>query len=159
MYDNTTGLAVTTPKSYGKSIKSSELSEGIGRFFPLGNATRSGLPQQTLVPILQGIREEVQEIRDVFAEVEVRMVGGSLLIIYEADWKKAEEGLYQEEDDQEESDDDSDDDEETSGPPFVVKVIDFAHTMATPGLGVDNSVLVGLDTVLELLDRRLSEIN
>ena len=157
MYDNSTGLAQNTPKSYGKSIKASQLSEGVARFFPVGDATSSGLPKATLVPILQGIREEVQEIRDIFAELEVRMVGGSLLVIYEADWQKAEEGLIQDED--EDEDDSDDEDEKKPGPPFLVKVIDFAHTTLTPGQGVDSGVLLGLDTVLRLLDRRLSEIN
>lgn len=159
MYDNTTGLAVNTPKSYGKSIKASQLSEGVAKFFPVGDATSSGLPKETLVPILQGIREEVQEIRDIFAKLEVRMVGGSLLVIYEADWQKAREGLEEEEVDGDSDESDSDDEEKKRGPPFVVKVIDFAHTILTPGEGVDGGVLLGLDTVLRLLDDRLSEIN
>jgi 1D-myo-inositol-tetrakisphosphate 5-kinase/inositol-polyphosphate multikinase len=157
VHDNASGLAVYTPKSYGKSLKANQLSEGIARFFPVGDATSNGLPKETLHPTLQGIREEVQEIRNIFAELEVRMVGGSLLVIYEADWEKAEEKLNQEEDD--EDDDDDDDDDAKSGPPFAVKVIDFAHTTLMPGQGVDSGVLVGLDTVLRLLDGRLSEIN
>ena len=158
MYDNTTGLAVNTPKSYGKSLKASQLSEGVAKFFPVGDSTSSGLPKKTLVPILQGIREEVQEIRNIFAELEVRMVGGSLLVIYEADWQKAEEKLNQEEDD-DLDDSDDDEDEKKPGPPFMVKVIDFAHTTLQPGEGVDSGVLLGLDTVLRLLDHRLSDIN
>lgn len=158
MYDNSTGLAVNTPKSYGKSIKAIQLSEGVAKFFPVGDATSSGLPKETLVAILQGIRAEVQEIRDIFGKLEMRMVGGSLLVIYEADWQKAQEGL-EEEDDEDEDESDDDDEEEKRGPPFVVKVIDFAHTILTPGEGVDRGVLLGLDTVLRLLDHRLSEIN
>lgn len=160
MYDNTTGLAVNTPKSYGKSIKPSQLHEGVAKFFPVGDVTSNGLPKKILVPILEGIREEVQEIRSIFSELEMRMVGGSLLVIYEADWGKAEVGLNEEDDEDEDVDDDADDDDdEKSGPPFLVRVIDFAHTTLTPGKGVDSSVLLGLDTVLRLLDRRLSEIN
>ena len=160
MYDNITGLAVNTPKSYGKSITASQLSEGVAKFFPVGGDSSSGLPKETLIPILEGIREEVQEIRGIFAELEVQMVGGSLLIIYEADWEKAEEGLNQEEDTSEDDDeDDEDEDEKKLGPVFIVRVIDFAHTTVSPGQGVDRGVLLGLDTVLRLLDCRLSEIN
>ena len=158
MYDNITGLAVNTPKSYGKGIKASQLSEGVARFFPVGGDSSSGLPKELLVPILEGIRDEVQEIRGIFAELEVQMVGGSLLIIYEADWEKAEEGLNQEDDTSEDEDSDEED-EKKSGPVFVVRVIDFAHTTLSPGQGVDSGVLLGLDTVLRLLDCRLSEIN
>jgi 1D-myo-inositol-tetrakisphosphate 5-kinase/inositol-polyphosphate multikinase len=161
VYDNTTGSAVNTPKSYGKSIKVRQLGEGVAKFFPVGDSsTSSGLPKKILVPILQGIREEVQEIRNIFAKLEVRMVGGSLLVIYEADWQKAEEKLNQEEDeDEDEGDSDDDEDENKTGPPFMVRVIDFAHTTLEPGQGVDSGVLLGLNTVLRLLDERLSEIN
>jgi len=153
VHDNATGLAEYTPKSYGKSLKANQLGEGIARFFPVGDAASKGLPKETLIPILQGIREEVQEIRNIFTEIEVRMAGASLLVIYEADWAKAKEGL-----DCSEDGEDDDEDDEQPGPPFVVKVIDFAHTTQTPGQ-VDSGVLVGLDTVLRLLDGRLGEIN
>jgi len=97
------------------------------------------------------------------------MVGASLLIIYEADWTRAEQGLtrFSEEDGGEVEDRDIDmnneHDEDRSrskrpGPPFVVKLIDFAHTRFVPGEGPDNGVLLGMDTVLNLLDTRLAEL-
>ena len=98
------------------------------------------------------------------------MVGASLLIIYEADWTRAEQSLTssseeeeekEEDDDMDEDDDDDEEDENNSkrlGPPFVVKLIDFAHTRLAPGEGPDQSVLIGMDTVLKLLDARLEEI-
>ena len=105
------------------------------------------------------------------------MVGGSLLIIYEADWACAEEGIkrYSEGDtemeeagdgvkdgrkgveDHDEDDDDDDDDDEPKLP-FIVKLIDFAHTNVVPGKGPDEGVLLGMDTILRLLDGRLSEL-
>ena len=103
------------------------------------------------------------------------MVGASLLIIYEADWTRAEQSLtsFSEEeedekdidddiDDEDEDDDDDDEDESNSkrpGPPFIVRLIDFAHTRLAPGEGPDQSVLIGMDTILKLLDARLGEIN
>ena len=109
------------------------------------------------------------------------MVGGSLLIIYEADWARAEEGIknylegdaemeeggdedggkgdegHDEQEDDENGELDDDDDDEPR-PPFMVKLIDFAHTIVVPGKGPDEGVLLGMDTVLGLLDGRLSEL-
>ncbi|KAG5651033.1 hypothetical protein H0H81_010161 [Sphagnurus paluster] len=179
VYDNITSEAVNTPKSYGKSIKPTDLPDGIARFFPVGvplpqegeerpaAASTTGLPVQTLLSILKGIHEEVTEIREIFSELEIRMVGGSLLIIYEADWKQAEEGLKKLDDDQEgEEDSDQEDDEDDQGeednkrlgPPYAVKLIDFAHTRLTPGKGPDEGVLLGLDTVIKLISGRIGQL-
>ncbi|KAF8801454.1 SAICAR synthase-like protein [Phlegmacium glaucopus] len=177
VYDNITCQPVNTPKSYGKSIKSAQLGEGIAKFFPIGSpvsgtsdmpSSSSGLPKETLVPILRAICEEIAEIREVCAGLEMRMVGSSLLIVYEADWTRAEQSVtrFSEEEDEEDEDGDieMDDDEDESsskrpGPPFVVKLIDFAHTRFVPGEGPDKGVLLGMDTVLKLLDARLAELD
>ena len=107
------------------------------------------------------------------------MVGGSLLVIYEADWARAEEGIKKyleddaemeevgggvkngkkdDEEEEEDDEDESDDDETRVRPPFVVKLIDFAHTTVVPGKGPDEGVILGMDTILKLLDGRLSEL-
>jgi 1D-myo-inositol-tetrakisphosphate 5-kinase/inositol-polyphosphate multikinase len=124
---------------------------------------------ETLKPILRAICEEVAEIREVYSCLEIRMVGASLLIIYEADWTRAKESLtsFSEEGDEEkdkDEDEEMDDDDgdasnsKRAGPPFVVKLIDFAHTRLSPGEGPDQSVLIGMDTTLKLLNARLGEI-
>ena len=123
----------------------------------------SGLPKETLKPILRAICEEIAEIREIYSSLEIRMVGASLLIIYEADWNRAEQSLIPFNEEEYEKDDDEDDDEDESnskrpGPPFVVKLIDFAHTRLAPGEGPDRSVLIGMETILKLLDMRLGEI-
>lgn len=97
------------------------------------------------------------------------MVGGSLLVVYEGDWARAEEGVEKlgividEEEGEgneegEEDDNDDDDDEEEERPPHVVKLIDFAHTRLVPGAGPDEGVLKGMDTVLGLLDGRIKDL-
>ena len=122
-------------------------------------SSSSGLSKETLEPILRAIREEIAEIREVFSSLEIRMVGASLLIIYEADWTRAEESLTSfSEDEDEKKDEDDESDSIRPGPPFVVKLIDFAHTRLAPGEGPDQSVLLGMDTILKLLDVRLGEI-
>ncbi|KAG6817317.1 hypothetical protein H0H87_010334 [Tephrocybe sp. NHM501043] len=172
--DEWSSLSINTPKSYGKSIKASELYDGISRFFPVGsipsededappNPSTSGLPLEILLPILYGIKEDIEEVRDVYSELEIRMVAGSLLIVYEADWVRALEGvkrLEEDADDEDDNDDDDDEDDESSkpGPPYVVKLIDFAHTRQAPGQGPDEGVLLGMKTLLGLIDRRITEL-
>ncbi|KAK0474004.1 SAICAR synthase-like protein [Armillaria novae-zelandiae] len=167
VHDHATGEPVNTPKSYGKSIKPSDLPEGIARFFPaLASHTTQGLPSKFLVPVLKALREDIAEIREAFAGMEMRMVGGSLLIIYEGDLTKAEDGVKwmleeeeEEEGDEEDEDEDEDEDEKPKrGPPYTVKLIDFAHARFVPGEGPDEGVLKGFDTVLSLLDGRLKEV-
>jgi 1D-myo-inositol-tetrakisphosphate 5-kinase/inositol-polyphosphate multikinase len=122
---------------------------------------------ETLKPILRAICEEVAEMREVYSSLEIRMVGASLLIIYEADWTRAKESLtsFSEEGDEEKDEDEEVDDDDGDainskrpGSPFVVKLIDFAHTRLAPGEGPDQSVLIGMDTTLKLLNARLGEI-
>ncbi|KAI0695079.1 SAICAR synthase-like protein [Cerioporus squamosus] len=190
VYDLASGNAVNTPKSYGKSIKASDLPDGMARFFPLASDTPpapatstssaggdsedappsqgTGLPADILLPVLESLREDVAEIRATLADVHMRMVGGSLLIIYEADWERAREGLKWLEEADEENDDEEDEEEEEEneegsgktrvGPPYLVKLIDFAHTKIVRGIGPDEGVLKGVDTVLGLLDRRIEEV-
>ncbi|KAH8100309.1 SAICAR synthase-like protein [Cristinia sonorae] len=196
--DLTTGTAVNTPREYGKSLKKEQLPSGIAKFFPTTTRTSppspssaaeptaaidtdatnvpattqagdvSGLPPHLLLPILRGILRNTQEIRDAVAEVEMRMVGGSLLVIYEADWERAAEGIRREEEGEDlsgEEDDDEDEDEAEEGTKklkvgraYVVKLIDFAHTFIVPGRGPDASLLKGLDTSLELFKGRIAEV-
>ncbi|KAH9077228.1 hypothetical protein EDB83DRAFT_1688638 [Lactarius deliciosus] len=190
VFGNTTSLPVVFPKNYGKTIRVSELGAGVARFFPISGSTIGlpgaeaggrmdvGLPRTLLLPVLKSIRKSVQEIRDAMSVIEMRMVGGSLLIVYEGDWDRAEMGVQwldeqaasggggresegaMEEDSEEDSDSgDGSDDEHSGGskPPCVVKVIDFAHVRFRAGEGPDRGVLKGLDTVLSLLDGRITD--
>ncbi len=91
------------------------------------------------------------------------MVGGSFLVVYEADWDRAREGLklLEDEDDEDEDEDEDDDDENVAkkpSPPYVVKLIDFAHTHFVPGKGPDEGVLLGVDTFLRLIDGRIEQV-
>lgn len=100
MYDHTTKEYNVTPKAYGKSIKPVELPDGVRRFFPLSPSAPDstspegqGLPLPLLLPVLKGLLEDLKGIRTALAETELRMVGGSLLIAYEADWATARTAL------------------------------------------------------------------
>jgi inositol-polyphosphate multikinase len=146
----------------------------MARFFPI-LSSGFGLPRTTLLPILRSIRDELQDLRNRMVGVEMRMVGGSLLVVYEGDWERAEAGLkfledrqrtrlvrdeVEGDDDDEEEEDESEEeeDEKLPGVPFVVRLIDFAHTRLKPGEGPDHGVLLGLDTVLRLVTGRIEEV-
>ena len=108
----------------------------------------------------------------------MRMIGGSFLIVYEADWARAGEGVErfkkeqawesgmmddeeEEEEDEEDGDnegDDEDEEEEKSTIPFVVKLIDFAHTHITREQGPDEGVLHGMNKVLDLIEQRIGSL-
>jgi inositol-polyphosphate multikinase len=171
VHDTVTGQAVNTPSSYGKSIKASDLPDGFSRFFPIrSERLTQGLPKEQLLPVIEAIRKNVAAVRDAFAQLEIRMAGGSFLIIYESDLERAkqgivllEEGCVEEDEDEDSEDEDSEDedeDEENTKPglPCLVKLIDFAHTKVVPGEGPDEGVLLGIDTTLKLLDGRIAQI-
>lgn len=195
-YDVSRGVAINTPKSYGKTIKAADLPEGFARFFRLSPRPSSrpptqveekgkgkhiegaaaaedpeealrgtGLPSDLLLPLLRFLRDDIAEIRDALAKAELRMVGASLLIVYEADWERCREGIKYysdgpDEDEVDDDDEDEDEDESSKRPhPYVVKLIDFAHTRLVPGQGPDEGLLAGVDTVLKLIDGRIREVD
>ena len=51
-----------------------------------------------------------------------------------------------------------DEENKKPGPPYTVKLIDFAHTRLAPGAGPDKGVLLGLDNILKLIDGRIKDI-
>lgn len=143
----------------------------MAKFFPIhsGQSTQ-GLPKEQLLPVIEAIRKHVAVMRDAFAQLEIRMVGGSLLIIYESDLERAkqgidllEDGVGEEEGGEDEDEDEEEDEEEGKentkpGPPCLVKLIDFAHTKAVVGEGPDEGALLGMDTTLRLLGGRIAQI-
>ncbi|KAH9842452.1 SAICAR synthase-like protein [Rhodofomes roseus] len=189
VYDLAADKPVVTAKAYGKSVKPADLPDGFARFFPLvapayptdsaqpttsaGALHATGLPSEILLPILNALLLDVEEILDVMKDIELRMVGGSLLIVYEADWERAREGLRllreaekraeadvdrDTSEDEEDEDTDEDEIEDAVGPPFVARLIDFAHTKLVPGRGPDEGVLRGLLTVADLLRGRIAQV-
>ncbi|KAL5511981.1 hypothetical protein ACEPAH_5200 [Sanghuangporus vaninii] len=182
VYDHTSSTSIITPKSYGKSIKASDLPDGMRRFFPLSSSSSSssspkgqGLPKPLLLPIIRGILKDVRTIRDALAKTELRMVGGSLLIVYEADWEAARSAVetnansadeptttnsagVEESEGESGYDSDVESSEEEEAPAYSVRLIDFAHTRLTPGEGPDTGVLKGIDTTISLLEGRIQEI-
>ncbi|KAI6143426.1 hypothetical protein BKA82DRAFT_34817 [Pisolithus tinctorius] len=52
-----------------------------------------GLPPLSLSVLLTRLLEALERLRAALAEAEVRIVGGSILIIYEGDWARAEKAV------------------------------------------------------------------
>jgi len=175
VYDHTKQTLQPAPREYGRSLKPPQLPEAIARFFPLSSAddqaAGEGLPSRLLIPVIRGIMVEIQKIKHALEQLDYTMIGSSLLIIYEADWDRSAQGLeylFQnpavDEDEEEES---GGEEEETTeevdrskpGPPYRVRLIDFAHTRLLPGHGPDQRMLKGIDSLLALLEGRITEIS
>ncbi|KAH7890096.1 inositol polyphosphate multikinase [Phlebopus sp. FC_14] len=109
VYANDSPDPIVTPKSYGKSIKPDQLPEGIAKFFPVclplpqsasttvpsSPDSSLGLPPSILLPLLKALHTSLRSLREALQQIELRMVGGSVLVIYEADWERASAGLKQ----------------------------------------------------------------
>ncbi|KAH8833211.1 inositol polyphosphate multikinase [Flagelloscypha sp. PMI_526] len=159
IYSNETGLPIQTPKSYGKSIKVPDLPNSIRKLFPTSSdpSVGSGLPPRVLLPILKHICAEIKEILTAFEKIEARVVGGSLLIIYEADLAQAEDGVNSFYSECTPSEIVADDEKKYS-PLCQVKMIDFAHTRLVPGQGEDKGVVKGFNSILSLIAGRIEEL-
>ncbi|KZO95186.1 SAICAR synthase-like protein [Calocera viscosa TUFC12733] len=175
VYNRLTNSFITYPKSYGYSFTPSQLPSGISAFFPLAlSPSEHGLPPDLLTTVLRGIEDEVEELVEVLEATEVRIVGSSVLVVYEGEEGALREALKKQEemqspsddaggaDDEGEEDEDMDDEEsepeETSKLPWIVRLIDFAHARYVPGQGPDENILFGLRTLLRLLKGRRQEV-
>ncbi|THH21461.1 hypothetical protein EW146_g104 [Bondarzewia mesenterica] len=115
-----------------QSISEAE-GEGESSGEELERAVDTGLPASTLLPILESITRDVHSIREALNTVEMRMVGGSLLLMYEADWVRAEQGVQwlgahpdgvnsDSESSDEDEDEEGDDEEEGKGMDLEVEM-------------------------------------
>ncbi|KAG8768623.1 hypothetical protein FRC12_005454 [Ceratobasidium sp. 428] len=161
VYDPASQTYNVTPKEYGKSIKVEQLPEGITRFFP------ETVPREHLLNVLGAVHSKLLEIQHALAETEIRMVGGSVLIVWEGDptalaraIETAESGrdVLQESDDEGEDEEELDESARKPGPVCVVKLIDFAHTQMVPGEGPDGGVMMGLGVTIKLLEGRIHDL-
>ncbi|KAG8843603.1 hypothetical protein FRC20_003911 [Serendipita sp. 405] len=205
VYDTKTERMINVPKDYGRALKVSQLPEAIARFFPIKtpilslstptpdsestitpSSSPAGTEPRSLLPVLRGVLDAIREIREALAQTELRMVGGSVLVIYEGDSNVLARAL----DSQEEAVvvdalEQSKTSEQggatitsigvggvTAGagagvgagiggkkpiPAYAVKLIDFAHTKLEEGIGPDEGVVLGLDTTISLLEGRIKE--
>ncbi|GHJ90421.1 hypothetical protein NliqN6_6823 [Naganishia liquefaciens] len=136
-------------------------------------------PTPSLLRTLRHLLTTLSTLARLLAHLEIRLIGSSLLIIYEGDptlhdnaWTTADhvgatpDGLEEE---QIHHDDDGPCDPSSSSssssaastivaPPFTLRLIDFAHTRLCEGDGPDRGVLKGLETVMGLVKGRIEEV-
>ncbi|RKP38411.1 hypothetical protein BJ085DRAFT_24035 [Dimargaris cristalligena] len=127
-------------KSFGKKQTTRTLPVAFSRFFP------AAFPVEYRRWLVQWFLTRVDQLAAVLATKELRIVGGSLLFVYEGDlvaWAKWMGSS-------------------PSGGPlcaddvlpedlFDIRLIDFAHAKWTPGQGPDTRLLDGLQSARELL--------
>jgi 1D-myo-inositol-tetrakisphosphate 5-kinase/inositol-polyphosphate multikinase len=93
VFDTGTREYITTPKSYGKSITSSQLPEAFAKFLPVLSPTLNpsksvettqalestpiGIPAALLTQVIDGIYADVAAIKGAMEQLYLRMVGGS----------------------------------------------------------------------------------
>jgi len=205
VYSNHAPDPIVHGKAYGYSLKPEQLREGIEHYFPCSISTSAtnpslatsssstpgiGLPADILFTLLTALVDALTNLRECLAGVHVRMVGGSVLIIYEGDWERAAAasgyggGPVEVESDEEEAESDqievevdeqgeivvesipgetsevSSEASSTDQRPrlYTISLIDFAHTRVVPEGGPDQGVLMGMDTLIRLVDRRKQEV-
>ncbi|KAG2066385.1 SAICAR synthase-like protein [Suillus decipiens] len=203
VYGNDSPNPILTPKSYGKSIKKEQLPDGIEMFFPVLSAPyppppnyiktsesgvsqpQPGLPPVLLHCVLTRLQADLEELKATVSNVEMRMIGGSILIIYEGDWERASKALSTPsktatiEDDEDDEDDEveveidengqiilesipdeaiEEEEEEPEAPLCSLTLIDFAHTRLIDGAGPDEGVLKGIQTMIDLIRQRKDKI-
>ncbi|KAF8602811.1 SAICAR synthase-like protein [Ceratobasidium sp. AG-I] len=158
VYDPASQTYTVAPKEYGKSIKAEQLPEGIARFFP------ESVPRDHLLKVLGVVHEKLLEIQQALAETEIRMVGGSVLIVWEGDpaaLARAIEAVEEGRDVMEESEDEDEETDENlrkPGPVCAMRLIDFAHTRLVPGEGPDGGVMTGVGVAIKLVEGRIKEL-
>lgn len=197
VYSNDSPKPILTPKSYGRSIKKEQLPDGIEMFFPVSSApyptppnptetpeldlSKPGLPPILLHCVLTTLQADLEELKATISNIEMRMVGGSVLIVYEGDWERASKAFStpsetatteEDEDDEIEVEIDEngqivlesipdeaiEEEEEPEAPLCSLSLIDFAHTRLIDGAGPDEGVLKGIQTMIDLVRQRKDKI-
>lgn len=136
--------------------------------------TNHAIPLPLLSRLLQTLLLRLNLLRKALSTAEIRAVGASLLVVYEsdpvrlaADFTALDEGKVKWKEDEEIDETSSEECEEGEAKggkgeeprlPITVHLIDFAHTVATPGRGADEGVLMGLDKFVQLVEGRLEVV-
>ncbi|KAM0753950.1 SAICAR synthase-like protein [Meredithblackwellia eburnea MCA 4105] len=191
VWDTTSSSYIATDKTFGKSLKPVHLPAGIAKFFGSHLFTPSSasstspdsdtalpstgqqpdpapLPNDLLLPVLSLLLSRLEELIALFSTFEVRIRGGSILIVVEGDPVALRSSLERlstpPEDEKDEEDGVEDDDvseastsdsqgeaKEHTRLPIELRMIDFAHATKTEGQGPDKGVLLGMRTTRDLI--------
>ncbi|KAG0323816.1 hypothetical protein BG004_003612 [Podila humilis] len=178
VYDGNKGEFIKYSKQYGKSLTEATVLDGFRAFF----AATLGPLRMRLV--IERFVSDLTDFLATIQEEELRMRSSSLLMMYEGDVEAFDRGVLEEqgniakvveraqahlerqkekgdddeEDEDEEDDDDDEDDEDDEVKQKVtdMRLIDFAHSIWTPGLGPDEGVVLGVKSALSLFEQLLA---
>lgn len=150
VYNNLTHTYHAVPKTFGKALKGDDqLQLGVRMLLAcphpqdalyanaiLPNAAHDplpSLPKERVVQLLQHhLLPAMHQLVDIFSHLHVRMRGASVLLVYEG---------------------------KLDAPPTAdLRLIDFGHATLVPGQGIDEGVLLGLQTLTALLERQLQQL-
>ncbi|KAI9679340.1 MAG: hypothetical protein M1817_005360 [Caeruleum heppii] len=151
-------------KMYGRAFNADDVLDGFREFFIVEEA---GVDARLGRVVLGQVLTEVKRIRDVLEAQESRMIGASILVVYEgagealATAVREAKSVGGKDSEQKPSASDEDDDDESNSdgtadndrPKMLdVKLIDFAHASWTPGEGPDENALQGVRSVVKILE-------
>ncbi|KAI9827180.1 MAG: hypothetical protein M1832_005317 [Thelocarpon impressellum] len=134
-------------KMFGRSFSADNIKQGLEEYLLVPSA---GVTPALSRPVLTRFAAEVAGIQAMLAAEESRMVGASILFVYEGDGAALSTALSASPSTKPGPDEEGDEDEETAARAYNVKMIDFAHAAFVPGQGPDENVLVGVRNVARL---------
>ncbi|CAK7895159.1 inositol polyphosphate multikinase [[Candida] anglica] len=148
-------------KFYGRSLDHTNIKQGILLFF------QSKLHSKLTLKLIENFLKRLQVLYNCVLESGARMIGSSLLFVFENDsirWSTVEENLdrYDEFDpllrDDFFADQDSDDEDEYSAPLSSLNIIDFAHSKYVKDKSHDESVCQGLENLIKVFEEIITDI-
>ncbi|KAF9959812.1 hypothetical protein BGZ72_008730 [Mortierella alpina] len=177
VYDSSKDDFTKYSKHYGKGLNEDTILDGFRAYFA------ANLGPQRMRLVVERFVNDLSDFLATIKTLEVRMRSSSLLMLYEGDVEAFDLGLQLEQekiaavvarakahyeregrerkdgegdDDDEDSDsDDDDDDDEVAQKVTDMRLIDFAHSTWTPGMGPDMGVVLGVESALMLFEKLL----
>ncbi|KAJ9073778.1 hypothetical protein DSO57_1012769 [Entomophthora muscae] len=162
VYDHTTGQYEVYKRDFGVNLNKDTAISAFEKFIP------ARIPQHIRIELIESFIERLQDFGSVLKTIPARLVASSLLFIYEGDLDVFEEKMVEYQalcaapspaDSQEDYCS-----EDLMGPPFDLKLIDFAHSFFLPSEmlpnpynfprgveGPDAGCLLGVSTTLNFL--------
>ncbi|ODQ80010.1 hypothetical protein BABINDRAFT_161657 [Babjeviella inositovora NRRL Y-12698] len=150
------GRYVSFDKTYGRLLTDETAELGIAQFFNLNPELCRSENTPIRHKIVESFFHRLQLLYNCLLDEEVRIVGGSLLFVFENDvarWHEmeCEDPLVHEQLINEDEDDDEED-----APLSTLKFIDFAHSKRVLGEGCDEEIVEGVENLIGIF-QNLSE--
>ncbi|KAH3678929.1 hypothetical protein WICMUC_001348 [Wickerhamomyces mucosus] len=147
-------------KFYGRGLNISTIVNNFQIFFKYNKLSTS--QQQK---IIRNTFTRLQLLYNCLLEKEIRIISGSLLLVYENDldrWNEFDNHDpifrdYYEINDDDDDDDDDDEHDQKQAPLSLLSMIDFAHSKIVPGKGYDENIIKGVENLMNLIETMIDE--